>query len=444
MESLLKKRWTRLQTALAESSPVEESGFVAGMIGLVVEVEGIKASVGDMCSIETGRHEDPLIAEVVGFRDERILLMPFSQVIGIGEGSRVFPAGKPMSIPVGDRLLGRVIGAMGEPIDNRGDISTGEWRTTDNIAPSPLDRNPISRMMETGVKAIDSMLPCGMGQRMGIFAGSGVGKSVLLGMICRNAISDVNVIALIGERGREVREFIENVLGKKGLEKSVIVAVTSDRSPVMRVKGAETAMAIAEYFRDRGRNVMFMMDSVTRYAMAQREIGLAVGEPPTARGYTPSVFAKLPALLERAGNGACGSITGFYSVLVEGDDISADPLTDAIRAILDGHIVLSRRLANMNQYPAIEILESISRLAPVFLNGEQKERRDRVMKWMSDYREAEDLINIGAYEPGSNPSIDKAIEMNGGLRDFFRQDIAEHVSFRDTETALALIADGVS
>ncbi|MBU8922774.1 MAG: FliI/YscN family ATPase [Bacteroidales bacterium] len=443
MGNLMTSGLARLQTTLDNTDPVFRSGRLVGMIGLVAEVEGINASVGDICRIETGRSEGEVIAEVVGFRDDRVLVMPFSHATGIGEGSMVFPAGKPMSVPVGDALLGRVIGAMGEPIDNLGEIRTGEWRRLDNNAPSPLDRRPISTMMETGIKAIDSVLPCGMGQRMGIFSGSGVGKSVLLGMICRNAISDVNVIAMIGERGREVREFIDNILGPEGLSRSVIVAVTSDRSPVMRVKGAETAMAIAEYFRDRGQNVMFMMDSVTRYAMAQREIGLAVGEPPTSRGYTPSVFAKLPALLERAGSGTTGSITGFYTVLVEGDDISADPLTDAIRAILDGHVVLSRRLANMNQYPAIDVLQSISRLAPVFLSPQQKERRDKVMKWLADYREAEDLINIGAYVTGSNPSIDTAIEMNDQLRQFFRQEISESISFAETESSLAGIVDGV-
>jgi len=444
MEKEIRIKWQVMRDVMIGSEPIQSTGRVVGMVGLVVEAEGVRASVGDICRIETGTKMDELIAEVVGFRDKRLLLMPFSQVKGIGAGSVVHPGGKPVSIPVGEALLGRVIGALGEPIDGKGDIHAGEWRSLDNLAPSPLERKPINKMIETGIKAIDSIHPCGMGQRMGIFSGSGVGKSVLLGMICRNAVSDVNVIALIGERGREVREFVENILGEEGLKKSVIVAVTSDRSPVMRVKGAETAMAIAEYFRDQGKNVMFMMDSVTRYAMAQREIGLAVGEPPTARGYTPSVFAKLPALLERAGNGSSGSITGFYTVLVEGDDISADPLTDAIRAILDGHIVLSRRLANTNHFPAIDILESISRLAPVFLAEDQKIRRDKVLKWFADYREAEDLINIGAYEKGSNPSIDSAIDMNSKLGEYFRQDISEKVVFRKNESLLSGIVDPVN
>ncbi|MBN2071835.1 MAG: FliI/YscN family ATPase [Candidatus Krumholzibacteriota bacterium] len=443
MENQIEARWNRLQQALERAEPIQSTGRVAAMVGLVVEAVGVRASVGDICRIETRARDEDLIAEVVGFRDNRLLLMPFSQVKGIGAGSIVHPGSKPVSIPVGESLLGRVIGALGEPVDGKGEISTGEWRSLDNLAPSPLERKPINHMIETGIKAIDSIHPCGMGQRMGIFSGSGVGKSVLLGMICRNAVSDVNVIALIGERGREVREFVENILGEEGLKKSVIVAVTSDRSPVMRVKGAETAMAIAEYFRDQGKNVLFMMDSVTRYAMAQREIGLAVGEPPTARGYTPSVFARLPALLERAGNGSTGSITGFYTVLVEGDDISADPLTDAIRAILDGHIVLSRRLANTNHFPAIDILESISRLAPVFLAEDQKKRRDKVLKWFADYREAEDLINIGAYEKGSNPAIDSAMEMNGKLNEYFRQDMGERVVFEQAESLLSSIVDQV-
>ncbi|RKZ05909.1 hypothetical protein DRQ05_05610, partial [bacterium] len=291
-------------------------------------------------------------------------------------------------------------------------------------------------------KVVDSTVPTGIGQRMGIFAGSGVGKSVLLGMICRYARSDVNVIALIGERGREVREFVDNILGRKGLEKSVVVVATSDRSPVMRVKGAETAMTIAEYFRDMGKNVLFIMDSVTRYAMAQREIGLAIGEPPTSRGYTPSVFAKLPALLERAGSSANGSITGFYSVLVEGDDVSADPLTDAVRAILDGHIILSRRIANTGQYPAVDVLESVSRLASALLNQRQQQVREKVLRWFANYREAEDLINIGAYERGSNPTIDEAIEMTQKLREFFRQPIEQSFSFAETEKALMNIVGG--
>ncbi len=409
------------------------------MVGLVAEVEGVSASVGDICLIETGRNTPPIFAEVVGFRDEKLLIMPIEKTFGIGEGSSVYPTGKMLSIPVGEELLGRVIDSVGEPLDGKPRIVTGEYRPLESFAPSPLTRRPINRILETGIKVIDAIVPCGLGQRMGIFAGSGVGKSVLLGMICRYAASDVNVIALIGERGREVREFVDNILGIEGMKKSVVVVATSDRSPVMRVKGAETAMTIAEYFRDMGKNVLFIMDSITRYAMAQREIGLAIGEPPTARGYTPSVFAKLPALLERAGSSAAGSITGLYSVLVEGDDVSADPLTDAVRAILDGHIILSRKLANMGQYPAVDVLESVSRLAPVLLNEEQKSRREKVLKWFADYREAEDLINIGAYEKGSNPSIDEAIEMTSRLRRLFKQDIGESFSLRQTEMELSSI-----
>ncbi|OQX84930.1 MAG: hypothetical protein B6D63_03530 [Candidatus Latescibacteria bacterium 4484_7] len=442
MENQLLKRWDHLHSVVRKINPVLSSGRVTSMVGLVAEVEGVSASVGDLCRIETGRNTESIVAEVVGFRDERLLVMPLERTIGVGEGSPVFPLGKRLDVPVGEQLLGRVIGALGEPLDGNPQIVAGEWRPLDGLAPSPMTRRPIKSILETGIKVVDSTVPTGIGQRMGIFAGSGVGKSVLLGMICRYARSDVNVIALIGERGREVREFVDNILGRKGLEKSVVVVATSDRSPVMRVKGAETAMTIAEYFRDMGKNVLFIMDSVTRYAMAQREIGLAIGEPPTSRGYTPSVFAKLPALLERAGSSANGSITGFYSVLVEGDDVSADPLTDAVRAILDGHIILSRRIANTGQYPAVDVLESVSRLASALLNERQQQVREKVLRWFANYREAEDLINIGAYERGSNPTIDEAIEMTQKLREFFRQPIEQSFSFAETEKALMNIVGG--
>jgi len=439
MQEQLQKRWDRLLLTVSQINPVRVCGRVTSMVGLVSEIEGVSASVGDICLIETGRNSPPVYAEVVGFREGKLLAMPLEKAIGIGEGNAVYPTGRVLSVPVGEELLGRVIDSVGEPIDGKSRIVTREYRPLESFAPSPLSRRPINRILETGVKVIDSIVPCGIGQRMGIFAGSGVGKSVLLGMICRNASSDVNVIALIGERGREVREFVDNVLGPEGLKKSVIVVATSDRSPVMRVKGAETAMTIAEYFRDMGKNVLFIMDSITRYAMAQREIGLAIGEPPTSRGYTPSVFAKLPALLERAGSSAHGSITGLYSVLVEGDDVSADPLTDAVRAILDGHIILSRKIANTGHYPAIDVLESVSRLAPVLLNEEQQRRREKVLRWFANYREAEDLINIGAYERGSNPEIDEAIEKTNQLMDFFKQSVNEAFALSETEQALSQI-----
>jgi len=439
MQEQLQKRWDRLQSTVSQINPVRVCGRVTSMVGLISEIEGVSASVGDICLIETGRNSPPVYAEVVGFREGKLLAMPLEKAIGIGEGNAVYPTGRVLSVPVGEELLGRVIDSVGEPIDGKSRIVTREYRPLESFAPSPLSRRPINRILETGVKVIDSIVPCGIGQRMGIFAGSGVGKSVLLGMICRNASSDVNVIALIGERGREVREFVDNVLGPEGLKKSVIVVATSDRSPVMRVKGAETAMTIAEYFRDMGKNVLFIMDSITRYAMAQREIGLAIGEPPTSRGYTPSVFAKLPALLERAGSSAHGSITGLYSVLVEGDDVSADPLTDAVRAILDGHIILSRKIANTGHYPAIDVLESVSRLAPVLLNEEQQRRREKVLRWFANYREAEDLINIGAYERGSNPEIDEAIEKTNQLMDFFKQSVDESFTLSETERALSQI-----
>jgi flagellum-specific ATP synthase len=439
MEGQLQSRWNHLRKTVSNTGIIERVGRVTSVVGLVIQVEGIRSSVGEVCKIIVGGRDKDITAEVVGFKDDKLLLMPFEKTTGIGEGCEVLSTGVQLKIPVGNGLLGRVIGPGGEPIDGKGRIRASESVTIQNTAPSPLEREPIDSIMESGIKVIDTVVPCGIGQRMGIFSGSGVGKSILLGMICRHSSSDVNVVALIGERGREVGEFVNNVRGEKGLRNSVVVAVTSDRSPVSRVKGAESAMAIAEYFRDRGLNVLFLMDSITRYAMAQREIGLSVGEPPTSRGYTTSVFAKLPALLERAGRAKNGSITGLYSVLVEGDDVSADPLTDSIRAILDGHVVLSRSIANSGIYPAVDILNSVSRLAPILLTREQSIRRDKVIKWYSDYREAEDLINIGAYQKGSSTEIDEAIEMTGRLNRFFSQGIRESFSFEKSEQMLSQI-----
>ncbi len=442
MKNQLQRRWSHLRRTVNRTGTIQRVGRVSSVVGLVAEVEGIRARVGEMCKLVTGYDQEAVVAEVVGFRDNRLLLMPFQKTSGIGEGCEVIPTGMQLRVPVGDALLGRVIGAVGEPVDGLGSIPASGLMDLQNIAPPPMERRPIDTILETGIKIIDTVVPCGIGQRMGIFSGSGVGKSVLLGMICRHASSDVNVVALIGERGREVGEFVNNVLGREGLKKSVVVAVTSDRSPVLRVKGAESAMAIAEYFRNQGLDVLFLMDSITRYAMAQREIGLSIGEPPTSRGYTTSVFAKLPALLERAGRARRGSITGLYSVLVEGDDVSADPLTDSIRAILDGHVVLSRSIANSGIYPAVDILNSVSRLAPVLHNREQSIRRDKVIKWYSDYREAEDLINIGAYQRGSSPEIDQAIDMTSRLNRFFGQRIDESFSFQESERELAGLIQG--
>ncbi|MBD3179653.1 MAG: FliI/YscN family ATPase [Candidatus Latescibacteria bacterium] len=435
----IRDKLAEIRGSVAGVPVIRKTGQVTGKIGMVLEVEGLECSVGDLCLVERGYSAEPVRAEVTGFRDEKLLLMPFDSIEGISEGMDVYPGGEALKIPPGETLLGRVIDGTGRPQDGLGEIETDESIPVNNLAPLPLHRQPINMPLETGVKVVDSILTIGRGQRMGVFSGSGLGKSVLLGMMCRNASSDVNVIALIGERGREVREFVENTLGPEGLRKSVVISATSDRSAVERVKGVEVAMSVAEYFRERGKDVLLVLDSLTRFAMAQREIGLAAGEPPTARGYTPSVFSSLATMLERAGNGKRGSITGIYSVLVEGDDVSADPLTDAIRAILDGHIILSRRMANSACYPAIDILASISRLAPQLLDDRQQKRREKVLQWYGTYRESEDLINIGAYKEGTNPDVDEAIEKYGSLRDFFRQSIGSCYRMNDTEEQLSQI-----
>jgi len=442
MSVQLKNKIARMRSVVRECNPVRKAGQVVSKIGIILEVEGLDCSVGDLCLIDRGGSQPPVRAEVTGFRDDRLLLIPYDRMDGIGEGLDVYPAGGALDIPPGEMLLGRVVDGTGKPQDDLGNISTDINIPVNNLAPLPLRRRPITEPLETGIKVVDSILTCGRGQRMGVFSGSGLGKSVLLGMMCRNADSDVNVIALIGERGREVREFVRDTLGPEGIRKSVVIAATSDRSAVERIKGVEVAVSVAEYFRDRGKDVLLILDSLTRYAMAQREVGLAIGEPPTARGYTPSVFSNLARILERAGNGERGSITGIYSVLVEGDDVSADPLTDAIRAILDGHIILSRKMANSACYPAVDILTSISRLAPQLLNDEQKRRREKVLEWYGRYRESEDLINIGAYKKGTNPEVDTAIEKYRVLRDFFRQDIDSSFSMGETERQLSEIVEG--
>lgn len=417
--------------------PVVVSGHVSQLVGLVLEAEGIKAGVGEVCLIDQGPGAAPIQAEVIGFTDGKLLLMPFNHTHGIRAGQLITPTERPLKVPVGSALLGRVLNGLGNPIDGKPPLRSSLHRPTNGQAPAPMDRTRITKVLSTGVKAIDSCITCGRGQRLGIFSGSGVGKSTLLGMICRNADSDVNVIAMIGERGREIREFVDNNLGAEGLARSVVVAVTSDETPLMRIKGAETAMTIAEYFRDQGKNVVFIMDSVTRYAMALREVGVSAGETPTSRGYTPSVFARLPHLLERAGTSVQGSITGFYSVLIEGDDIKNDPVTDAIRAILDGHVMLNRSLANNNIFPAIDILQSISRLARDLQGEAEVERMNRILDLYATYAEAEDLINIGAYVRGSSPKIDAAIDHIEPIRNFIRQGINESFTYEQTEKLLA-------
>ncbi|MCH7690872.1 MAG: FliI/YscN family ATPase [candidate division Zixibacteria bacterium] len=405
-------------------NPIKHYGKVTKVIGLVVESAGPAVSIGRLCTIESKENDTRIKAEVVGFRDDRIVLMPLGPITGITPGSIVTSNYEELRVPVGKELIGRVLGGLGQPIDDLGPIESSTSVAVNNKPIPALRRRKITNRLLTGIKSIDLTMSVAQGQRLGIFAGSGIGKSIMLGMMARGTSADINVIALIGERGREVREFIENDLGPEGMKNSIVVAVTSDEPPLIRIKGAMVATAIAEYFRDRGKNVLLLFDSLTRVSMAQREIGIAAGEPPTTKGYTPSVFAMLPALLERAGLSEKGSITGFYAVLVEGDDFN-EPIADAVRSILDGHVTLSRKMASLNQYPAIDILDSVSRLMKNVSTDEEMEIAAQTRKVMAIYREAEDLINIGAYVKGSNPEIDDAIIKNRKLLDFFRQGINE-------------------
>jgi flagellum-specific ATP synthase len=413
-------------------------GRVKSLIGLVIEASGLRAEVGELCSIAAGRNAEPVAAEVVGFRDGGTLLMPFGSLQGIGPGNPVSATGRPFLLPVGEELLGRVLDGLGRPIDELPRPRPEDLRPTMGLPPSPLRRARISRRLSLGVRALDGFAPCGTGQRLGIFAGSGVGKSSLLGMIARATSADVNVICLAGERGREVREFVERDLGD-ALRRSVVVVATSDEPPLVRIKAAFTATTIAEWFRDRGVNVLLMMDSVTRLATAQREVGLAIGEPPAARGYTPSVFAMLPRLLERAGTSESGSITGLYTVLVEGDDMN-DPVADSVRSILDGHVVLTRQLAHRSHYPAVDVLQSVSRLANEVSSPDVRAAEARLRELLAVYREKEDLISIGAYSPGSDERIDLAIELMPGIEGFLRQPLSEHVGAADTDAAMIELA----
>jgi flagellum-specific ATP synthase len=409
--------------------PIRLNGKVTEVIGLIITSEGPRVRLGEVCLIETQQGEN-VRAEVVGFRESKVLLMPLGEMNGIAPGAEVIATGNTLEVEVGDELLGRILGGLGQSIDGKGELGTGHFYPVYNNPPDPLLRSRIDQVLPTGVKAIDGFLTCGRGQRIGIFSGSGVGKSTLLGMIARNAEADVNVIALIGERGREVREFLEKDLGPGGLSRSVVVVATSDQAPLVRVRGALVATAIAEYFRDQGKDVLFMMDSVTRFAVAQREIGLAIGEPPTTRGYTPSVFALLPRLLERSGTSECGTITGLYTVLVEGDDMN-EPIADAVRGILDGHIVLSRDLASRGHYPAIQVLGSVSRVMPDLITSSHSEAAQRVREILATYKKSEDLINIGAYVEGTNPQIDYAISYRDSVVEFLRQDVDQHYTYQE-------------
>ncbi|MBM7701866.1 flagellar protein export ATPase FliI [Metabacillus iocasae] len=421
-------RVEQLISEIQHISSFKRYGKVNRVVGLMIESKGPRASIGDVCYIHVAhhRHTDTkkIQAEVVGFRDEHVILMPYTSIRDIAPGCIVEATGKPLEIKVGYGLLGKVLDSLGNPLDDTklpaGLASVG----TDQNPPNPLSRPPIAEPIEVGVRAIDSLLTVGKGQRVGIFAGSGVGKSTLLGMIARNTNADLNVIALIGERGREVREFIERDLGEEGLKKSVVVVATSDQPALFRIKAAYTATAIAEYFRDQGLNVMFMMDSVTRIAMAQREVGLAVGEPPTTKGYTPSVFAILPRLLERTGTNHLGSITAFYTVLVDGDDMN-EPIADTVRGIIDGHIVLDRAIANKGQYPAINILRSVSRVMNHIVSPSHKTAAEKLRELLATYIDSEDLINIGAYKKGSSIEIDQSIEQYPSILSFLKQSTSE-------------------
>lgn len=415
------------------------SGRVSEVAGLVIESIGPAALIGEICDVHVG-HGDVIQAEVVGFRDNRVLLMPIGSLEGIRMGDRVLATGSMLSIKVGGGLLGRVLGGTGEPIDGHGPIlDVEEIRTVYNTPPNPLDRARIDEPLGTGVRAIDGFLTLGKGQRIGIFSGSGVGKSMLMGEIARNSDAQVSVICLVGERGREVREFIETALGPEGMARSVVVAVTSDQPALVRLKGPLVATTIAEYFRDQGFDVMLMMDSVTRYCNAQREVGLSIGEPPTTRGYPPSTFSILPKLLERAGRSGQGSITGLYTVLVDGDDLQ-EPVADNCRGILDGHIVLSRKLADRNHFPAIDVLASVSRTMGEVVHPEHVSVARGLRAMHATYRESEDLISIGAYSKGSDPNIDKAIAMNTPLLGYLQQNIGEPGSFAEnTERLFNLI-----
>jgi len=417
---------------LGEIELVPVNGKVVEVIGIVIESKGPDIQIGDLCEVRTrNRDELPLSCEVVGFRGDRVLLMPLGEVRRIGPGSDVFSMGKSLGVRVGSDLLGRVLGGLGEPLDDKGPLVGSTEYPLHADPPHPLKRRNIDTPLSVGIRAMDGLLTLGQGQRIGIFSGSGVGKSTLLGMMARNTEADVNVIALVGERGREVQEFLRRDLTEEGMRRSVVIVATSDQPPLVRLKAAMTATAVAEYFRDQDANVLLMMDSITRVAMAQRDVGLAIGEPPATRGYTPSIFAFLPRLLERAGAGERGSITGVYSVLVEGDDMN-EPISDAVRGILDGHITLSRDLATRNHYPAIDVLNSISRIMNHIVSAEQLAAASGLRELLALYREAEELLNLGAYKHGSNPRLDFAIAHKGEIDAFLKQPVTEYSSFEET------------
>ncbi|MCF6093837.1 flagellar protein export ATPase FliI [Microaerobacter geothermalis] len=421
----------RYKQLIEHSDPFRLNGKVTQVIGLTVESEGPDTKIGDVCLLYPVGQNSPVPAEVVGFRNHKVLLMPFGDLGSIGPGCDVVSTGKSLIVKVGKSMLGRIVDGLGNPIDDQNLPEGLVGVSTNQSPPNPLKRPRIMEPLSVGVRAIDGLLSVGKGQRIGIFAGSGVGKSTLLGMIARNTSADVNIIALIGERGREVLEFVEKDLGKEGLARSILVVATSDQPALMRIKGAMVATAFAEYFRDMGLDVMLMMDSITRFAMAQREVGLAIGEPPTAKGYTPSVFSLLPKLLERSGTNQKGTITAFYTVLVDGDDLN-EPISDTVRGILDGHIVLDRTLANKGHFPAIDVLKSVSRLMKDIITEDHMTAANHLKSLLATYQEVEDLINIGAYKKGSNRDIDLAIKYRDAIRSFCQQDIHENCYWEET------------
>lgn len=413
-----------------EIQPIKKHGKVTQVIGLTIESKGPNAKIGEICLLYPNENEQPIEAEVVGFKKNKILLMPLRDLSQVGPGCLVVATGVPLQIKVGPSILGKVLDGTGNLLGESLLPKGLKKYSTNNSPPNPLKRPRISKPLEVGVRAIDGLLTVGQGQRIGVFAGSGVGKSTLMGMIARNTEADINVIALVGERGREVRDFIERDLGTEGLKRSVLVVATSDQPPLQRIKAALIATSIAEYFRDQGKNVMLMMDSVTRFAMAQREVGLAVGEPPTSKGYTPSVFALLPKLLERSGTSNLGSITAFYTVLVDGDDMN-EPIADAVRGILDGHVVLDRKIAQKGQFPAINILSSVSRVMHDIVSDDHHKAAVKFKRLLASYETSEDLINIGAYKSGTNKEIDDAIRFYPLIKNYLQQDIYENTKFNE-------------
>jgi flagellum-specific ATP synthase len=439
MDMQIDEKILTIQKALTDFYPYKVYGKVNQVVGLVIEGKGPISSVGDAALIYPVDDTPPIDAEVVGFKDGKTLLMPLGDLRGVGIGSKILSRKQSVNTMAGEGLLGRVIDGLGNPIDGKGPINCSDVIPVYRDTVNPMKKKRITEPLDLGIRSMNGLLTCGKGQRIGIFAGSGVGKSVLLGMIARHTEADVNVIGLIGERGREVREFIERDLGE-GIERSVVIVATSDQPPLIRVRGAFLTIAIAEYFRDKSKDVLLMMDSLTRFSMAQREVGLAIGEPPTSKGYTPSVFSLLAKLLERAGNGEeeNGTMTAIYTVLVEGDDLD-DPIADSSRAILDGHVVLSRRLSDMNHYPPIDILKSISRTMKDIVSKEQIEYSSKIVEILSEYERAEDLINIGAYNPGSNKKIDYAMSMIDKARTFLTQNVDEKVTLEDAFNSMKIL-----